>query len=248
MFSQLGNLADLMRNAGKLRESVAKATEALGQLQVEGTSGGGAVTAKVNGRLEVVSIRIDPKLLADGDTELLEDLVAAAVNAGLAKARDTAAQSLASLAGGLPLGPVPDGRRRPGRPGRRLLTMAGFSARGGRPPDHGPGTAARHRRQVGRAARPPPAQVPRRRGPRTGRGDPDGQGADPPLPGLLPPHRGGAAHLRHLPRPPPRPGLVCVVEQSRDLLAIEKAGSFTRASTTSCSAAWPRSRGWGRTS
>ncbi len=104
MFSQLGNLAELMKNAGKLRESVAKATEALGQLQVEGTSGGGGVTAKVNGRLEVISIRIDPKLLADGDTELLEDMITAAVNAGLTKARDTAAQSLASLAGGLPLG------------------------------------------------------------------------------------------------------------------------------------------------
>ena len=104
VFSQLGNLAELMRNAGKLRESVAKATEALGQLQVEGSSGGGAVTAKVNGRLELVSIRIDPKLVADGDTELLEDLITAAVNAGLTKARDTAAQSLASLAGGLPPG------------------------------------------------------------------------------------------------------------------------------------------------
>jgi DNA-binding YbaB/EbfC family protein len=104
VFGQLGNLAELMRNAGKLRESVAKATESLGQLQVDGSSGGGAVTAKVNGRLEVISIRIDPKLVVDGDTELLEDLVTAAVNAALAKARDTAAQSLASLAGGLPLG------------------------------------------------------------------------------------------------------------------------------------------------
>ncbi len=118
MFSQLGNLAELMRNAGKLRESVAKATEALGQLQVEGTSGGGAVTAKVNGRLEVVSIRIDPKLVADGDTELLEDLVAAAVNAGLIRARDTAAQSLASLAGGLPMG-FPTGGVDPGSMGGR---------------------------------------------------------------------------------------------------------------------------------
>ena len=118
MFSQLGNLAELMRNAGKLRESVAKATEALGQLQVEGTSGGGAVTAKVNGRLEVVSIRIDPTLVADGDTELLEDLVTAAVNAGLTKARDTAAKSLASLAGGLPLG-FPMGGTEPDSPGGR---------------------------------------------------------------------------------------------------------------------------------
>jgi DNA-binding YbaB/EbfC family protein len=118
VFSQLGNLAELMRNAGKLRESVARATEALGQLQVEGTSGGGAVTAVINGRLELVSIRIDPKLVADGDTELLEDLVTAAVNAGLTKARDTAAQSLASLAGSMPLG-FPMGGAEPGSPAGR---------------------------------------------------------------------------------------------------------------------------------
>jgi DNA-binding YbaB/EbfC family protein len=103
VFNNLGNLAELMRSAGKLRETVEKATESLGQLQVEGTAGGGVVTAKVNGRLELVAVRIDPKLLADGDVELLEDLVAAAVNQGLSKARDAAAQSISSLAGGLPI-------------------------------------------------------------------------------------------------------------------------------------------------
>jgi nucleoid-associated protein EbfC len=101
VFNNLGNFADLMRNAGKLRETVEKATESLGQLQVEGTAGGGAVTVRVNGRLEVVSVRIEPKLLADGDAELLEDLVTAAVNQGLSKAREAAARSLSSLAGGL---------------------------------------------------------------------------------------------------------------------------------------------------
>jgi nucleoid-associated protein EbfC len=104
VFNKLGMLTELMRNAGKLRESAEKAFESLGQLEVEGDSGGGAVTVKVNGRLEIVSIRIDPKLLADSDAELLEDLVVAAVNAGLTKAREAAAQSLASLTGGLPLG------------------------------------------------------------------------------------------------------------------------------------------------
>ena len=64
---------------------------------MDGDSGGGAVTVKVNGRLELVSMHIDPKLVADGDAELLEDLVVAAVNAGLAKAREAAAQSLASV-------------------------------------------------------------------------------------------------------------------------------------------------------
>lgn len=103
MFNPLGGLGDLMKNAGKIRESMEKAGEALGKLQVDGTAGGGAVAAKVSGKLELISIRIDPKLLADGDAELLEDLVAAAVNQGLTKARDAAAQQFSSLAGGLPI-------------------------------------------------------------------------------------------------------------------------------------------------
>jgi nucleoid-associated protein EbfC len=103
VFNNLGNLADLMRNAGKLRETVEKATESLGQLQVEGSAGGGVVTAKVNGKLELLAVRIDPKLLADGDVELLEDLVTAAVNQALTRAREAAAKSISSLAGNLPL-------------------------------------------------------------------------------------------------------------------------------------------------
>jgi DNA-binding YbaB/EbfC family protein len=103
VFNNLGNFSELMRKAGQLRETVQKANESLGQLQVEGTAGGGAVAAKVNGRLELVRIRIDPKLLADGDAELLEDLVTAAVNQGMSKAREEAAKSLSTLAGGLPI-------------------------------------------------------------------------------------------------------------------------------------------------
>ena len=104
MFNNLGNLADLMRNAGKIKEKVEKATEALGQIVVDGTSGGGEITVKANGRMEVLSVRIDPKLLAEPDVELLEDLVTAAVNQALTKAREAAAQSMASIAGGLPAG------------------------------------------------------------------------------------------------------------------------------------------------
>ncbi|MFO0907236.1 MAG: YbaB/EbfC family nucleoid-associated protein [Isosphaeraceae bacterium] len=103
MFNNLGNLADLMRNAGKIQEAVQRATESLGQVVVEASAGGGVVTARANGRLELVGIRIDPKLLADGDAELLEDLVSAAVNQALMKAREAAAQSLSKVAGGLPI-------------------------------------------------------------------------------------------------------------------------------------------------
>ncbi|CAN5645351.1 YbaB/EbfC family nucleoid-associated protein [soil metagenome] len=123
MFGNLGNIADLMRNAGKIREQVEKATESLGQVQVEGSVGGGSVVAKVNGRLELLSVRIDPKLLADGDTELLEDLVTAAVNQGMSKAREEAARSMQAMAGGLSIpgmanlfGPEPDGDPETGGP------------------------------------------------------------------------------------------------------------------------------------
>jgi DNA-binding YbaB/EbfC family protein len=107
VFNKLGMLADLIGNASKLRETFDKALESLGQIEVEASAGGGAVTAKVNGRLQVVAIRIDPALLTNPDAELLEDLIAAAVNAGLVKAREAAAQSMASLTGGLPMGLFP---------------------------------------------------------------------------------------------------------------------------------------------
>jgi len=99
VFNQLGMLAELIKNAGKLRDSV----ESLSHLEVEGSAGGGAVTVKVSGRLELMAVRIDPKLVADGDAELLEDLVTAAVNQGLSKAREAAAHSISTLAGGLPI-------------------------------------------------------------------------------------------------------------------------------------------------
>jgi nucleoid-associated protein EbfC len=107
VFNKLGMLADLMGNAGKLREAFDRAFESLGQVEAEGTAGGGTVTAKVNGRLEVVSVRIDPTLVKDGDVELIEEMVAAAVNAGMVKAREAAAKSLTTLTGGLPMGLFP---------------------------------------------------------------------------------------------------------------------------------------------
>lgn len=102
MFNNLGQFADLMRNAGKIRESLEKASESLAAMRIEGTAGGGAVTVQANGKFEILSVRIDPKLLADGDVELLEDLVAAAVNQAMRKAQEASAQTLAAGAG--PLG------------------------------------------------------------------------------------------------------------------------------------------------
>jgi DNA-binding YbaB/EbfC family protein len=99
----LGNLTDLFKHAGKIRELADKARESLARLEAEGSSGGGEVVARVNGRFELLSLRIEPKLLASGDHELLEDLVVAAVNQAMTKAREEAARSMQSLGGGLPI-------------------------------------------------------------------------------------------------------------------------------------------------
>ncbi len=103
MFGNMGQLLDMMKNAGALKQSVRDAAEALAKVRVEGTSGGGAIVAGVNGRMELLSVRIDPKLIAEGDLELVEDLIVAAVNQALLKAREEAAASLSKIAGGLPI-------------------------------------------------------------------------------------------------------------------------------------------------
>lgn len=93
VFGNLGNLADLMKNAGKIREQMEQAAERLGQVRVEGEAGG-SVKAVVNGRLELISVRIDPKLAAGGDVELIEDLVTSAVNQAMGLAREEAARAM----------------------------------------------------------------------------------------------------------------------------------------------------------
>jgi DNA-binding YbaB/EbfC family protein len=110
MFENFGQLANLMKNASKIRESMEKAAESMASLRVEGSAAGGAVQVVATGQLELVSVRIDPKLVADGDVELLEDLLLAAVNQALQNAREAAGQSLQGIAGDfLPPGSNPTG-------------------------------------------------------------------------------------------------------------------------------------------
>ena len=102
VFNNLGKLADLMKNAGQDPRAGREGDRR--RSRVEGTAGGGVVTARVNGRMELVSVKIEPKLLADGDVELLEDLVVAAVNQAQAKVpRGARRRSFQSMAGGLPI-------------------------------------------------------------------------------------------------------------------------------------------------
>lgn len=105
VFGNLGQFADLMKSAAKAREMVEKAGESLGQLRGEGCSGGGAVVAVASGKLEILSIRVDPKLLEEADQELLEELIVSAVNQAITKAREAAAEALSSALGDLPIPP-----------------------------------------------------------------------------------------------------------------------------------------------
>ena len=101
MFNNLGQIADLMKNAGKIRESVTKASEALGEIEMEGISSHGAVTVRANGRLEILDVRIDPKIFETHDVALLEELITVASNQALLNARAAAAEKIKSLTGGL---------------------------------------------------------------------------------------------------------------------------------------------------
>ncbi|MFC1511773.1 YbaB/EbfC family nucleoid-associated protein [Candidatus Latescibacterota bacterium] len=78
---------DMMKQAQKLQKKMLELQEELAQKTVEGTAGGGMVTVTMNGRQEVVGIKIDPEVVDPGDIELLEDLVLAAVNNAMENAR-----------------------------------------------------------------------------------------------------------------------------------------------------------------
>ncbi len=103
MFGKLGSLMSLMGNSGKIKDEMEKFNAQLGAILAEGAAGGGYVIAKANGRMEVVSVTIAPE--ATSDREMLEDLVAAAVNQALAKARDQVAAASARMAESLGLPP-----------------------------------------------------------------------------------------------------------------------------------------------
>ena len=97
-------LAGLMKQAQQMQDNMKKAQEQLAAIEVEGQSGAGLVKVLINCRNDVRRITIDPSLLAD-DKDMLEDLVAAAVNDALRKAEQTSQEKMSSVTAGLPLPP-----------------------------------------------------------------------------------------------------------------------------------------------
>jgi DNA-binding YbaB/EbfC family protein len=108
-FKNLGNLGDLMAKAKQMQEQMKTLQEELGRKQVTADAGGGMVQATVNGRLELVKLHIDKSKVDPADTEMLEDLIIAAVHGAQAKAAEMMQAEMKKAAGdmGLPPGMLP---------------------------------------------------------------------------------------------------------------------------------------------
>lgn len=96
-----GNMQQLARQAQKLQQQMAKMQEELEEREYEATAGGGVVTAKVNGKKELVALTIKPEAVDPDDVEMLQDMVVAAVNEALRMAEEATEQEMGKLTGGL---------------------------------------------------------------------------------------------------------------------------------------------------
>ena len=105
MFKGLGTLMSLLGNQGKIQEEIQKFQASVGNITAEASSGAGYVTVKVNGRMEVLSVRISEEALKLNDREMLEDLIAAATNQALTKVRQQLAEESAKMAANIGLPP-----------------------------------------------------------------------------------------------------------------------------------------------
>lgn len=95
----------MMKQAAQLQSKMQAMQEELGQLEVEGTSGGGLVAVRMTGKMDVKSVKIDPSLIKAEEREVLEDLLVTALADARRKAETAAQEKMQSLAGGLGLPP-----------------------------------------------------------------------------------------------------------------------------------------------
>jgi DNA-binding YbaB/EbfC family protein len=93
------NPFDILKNAQKIQEQMSGFQEKLGSITATGAAGGGLVEIDVNGKLEVLAVRITPEAMED--REMLEDLIMAAFTDGMAKVKDTITNEASAMTGGL---------------------------------------------------------------------------------------------------------------------------------------------------
>ena len=101
MFKGLGDLATLAKQAQQMQSQMTGIQEKLSKLRAEGIAGGGMVRVVANGQQKILSCKVDESLGKSGDIEMIEDLIVAATNQAIDKARKAAAEEFGQLAGGL---------------------------------------------------------------------------------------------------------------------------------------------------
>ena len=94
-------MKDLMKQAQKMQQDLAKAQEELANMVVEGTSGGGMVKVQMNGKNQILSLKIDKEVVDPEDVEMLEDLIIAAINEAQEKVTKSSEDELTKFTGGM---------------------------------------------------------------------------------------------------------------------------------------------------
>jgi nucleoid-associated protein EbfC len=95
------NIGNLMKQAQKIQEKMARLQEEMASKTVEATAGGGMVTAVVSGKFELVSLKVEKDVVNPEDVEMLQDLIVAAVNEGVRKAHEMVSEEMSKVTGGL---------------------------------------------------------------------------------------------------------------------------------------------------
>jgi DNA-binding YbaB/EbfC family protein len=103
MFQGLGNLGSLWKQASEFSGQLQKLGDELKSRRATGSAGGGMVEIEISGAMEIVRCKIDPQFFAQGDREMLEDLVVSATNQAVSKAKQLHADALKNMTGGLQL-------------------------------------------------------------------------------------------------------------------------------------------------
>ncbi len=101
MFDQLKNIGNMMAQAQQLQGKMADAKEKISEIRVEGIAGGEMVKVEASGDLKVIGVTIEQSLIETQDREMIEELVAAATNQALQKAKEEAAAQMSEVAGGM---------------------------------------------------------------------------------------------------------------------------------------------------
>lgn len=103
MFKGIANLGSILKQAQQIGGQMGQMTEEMKKRRVTGAAAGGMVEVEMNGVMETLGCRIDPKLFEQNDRELIEDLVVAAVNQAITKGKQMHAEAVSEMTGGLPL-------------------------------------------------------------------------------------------------------------------------------------------------